>query len=160
MEKIKINLSSDSIKDAISKLNEYKSSLNKRLDSAMEEIASSGAEKASSLWDSLPFTPTNEKPNFSYEKISNGYRITGEGKGVAFAEYGTGLNAELPHIGKTPEFINSGYHHWHMPLDVAYKYNNGKTYTEGNVAGHFMYDTAQWVRKNYKVVMKENIGDK
>ena len=69
MEKIKINLSSDSIKDAISKLNEYKSSLNQRLDSAMEEIASSGAEKASSLWDSLPFTPTHTKPTFSYEKI-------------------------------------------------------------------------------------------
>ena len=65
MEKIKINLSSDSIKDAINKLNEYKSSLNQRLDSAMEEIASSGTEKASSLWDSLSFTQTHMKPTFS-----------------------------------------------------------------------------------------------
>ena len=127
MERIKINLSSDSIKDAISKLNEYKSSLNQRLDSAMEEIASSGAEKASSLWDSLPFTPTNEKPNFSYEKISNGYRITGKGKGIAFDEYGTGLNAQLPHIGKTPTFIASGYKYWYMPTTIAQQYNNGKT---------------------------------
>lgn len=160
MEKIKINLSSDSIKDAISKLNEYKSSLNQQLDSAMEEIASSGAEKASSLWDSLPFTPTHAKPTFSYEKISNGYRITGKGKGIAFDEYGTGLNAQLPHIGTTAAFIASGYKHWYMPKTIAQQYNNGKTYTEGNVAGHFMYDTAQWVRKNYKVVMKEKIGDK
>ena len=107
MEKIKINLSSDSIKDAINKLNEYKSSLNQRLDSAMEEIASSGTEKASSLWDGLPFTPTHTKPTFSYEKISNGYRITVKGKGVSFDEYGTGLNAQLPHIGICQKLLHN-----------------------------------------------------
>lgn len=36
-----------------------------------------------------------------------------------FLEYGTGTEAEMPHIGKTDTFIQSGYRYWFLPKDVA-----------------------------------------
>jgi len=36
-----------------------------------------------------------------------------------FLEYGTGTEAEMPHIGHTETFINSGYRYWFLPKEVA-----------------------------------------
>ncbi len=36
-----------------------------------------------------------------------------------FLEYGTGTKAEMPHIGHTETFINSGYTYWFLPKEVA-----------------------------------------
>lgn len=34
-----------------------------------------------------------------------------------FLEFGTGTEAELPHIGKTKTFIASGYQYWFLPVE-------------------------------------------
>lgn len=34
-----------------------------------------------------------------------------------FLEYGTGTEAELPHIGKTKTFILSGFRYWFLPVE-------------------------------------------
>ena len=34
-----------------------------------------------------------------------------------FLEFGTGTEAELPHIGTTKTFIKSGYRYWYLPVD-------------------------------------------
>lgn len=34
-----------------------------------------------------------------------------------FLEYGTGTKAELPHIGKTKTFIESGFRYWFLPVE-------------------------------------------
>lgn len=36
-----------------------------------------------------------------------------------FLEYGTGTEAEMPHIGHTETFIKSGYRYWFLPKEVA-----------------------------------------
>lgn len=38
-----------------------------------------------------------------------------------FLEYGTGTKAELPHIGKTKTFIQSGFRYWFLPVDKVDK---------------------------------------
>lgn len=34
-----------------------------------------------------------------------------------FLEFGTGTEAELPHIGKTKTFIQSGFRYWYLPVE-------------------------------------------
>lgn len=36
-----------------------------------------------------------------------------------FLEYGTGIHAEMPHIGQTKTFLESGYRYWFLPKEVA-----------------------------------------
>lgn len=36
-----------------------------------------------------------------------------------FLEYGTGTEAEKPHIGTTKTFIKSGYKYWYLPVEKA-----------------------------------------
>ena len=36
-----------------------------------------------------------------------------------FLEYGTGTKAEMPHIGHTKTFMESGYRYWFLPKEVA-----------------------------------------
>lgn len=36
-----------------------------------------------------------------------------------FLEYGTGTEAEMPHIGHTETFIKSGYRYWFLPKEIA-----------------------------------------
>lgn len=36
-----------------------------------------------------------------------------------FLEYGTGTKAEMPHIGHTETFKESGYTYWYLPKDIA-----------------------------------------
>lgn len=36
---------------------------------------------------------------------------------ASFLEYGTGTEAELPHIGKTKTFIESGFRYWFLPVE-------------------------------------------
>ena len=38
-----------------------------------------------------------------------------------FMEFGTGTEAELPHIGKTKTFIASGYRFWYLPVEKVDK---------------------------------------
>lgn len=43
-----------------------------------------------------------------------------------FLEYGTGIYAEMPHIGKTKTFIESGYRYWYLPVDKVEKNLNNQ----------------------------------
>ena len=36
-----------------------------------------------------------------------------------FLEYGTGTKAQMPHIGTTKTFLESGYRYWFLPKEVA-----------------------------------------
>lgn len=38
---------------------------------------------------------------------------------AVFLEYGTGIKAEMPHIGHTKTFMESGYRYWFLPKEVA-----------------------------------------
>lgn len=57
-----------------------------------------------------------------------------------FLEYGTGTSAELPHIGHTETFKNSGYKYWFLPKAVAD--SRGKEFSPErliNIKGELFY---------------------
>lgn len=46
-------------------------------------------------------------------------RVYTDGERVLFVEYGTGTEAEMPHIGKTKTFLNSNFSMWLLPVEKA-----------------------------------------
>lgn len=57
-----------------------------------------------------------------------------------FLEYGTGTEAEMPHIGHTETFIKSGYRYWFLPKAVAD--SRGKEFAPQrliNIGGELFY---------------------
>lgn len=46
-------------------------------------------------------------------------RVYTDGERVLFVEYGTGTEAEMPHIGKTSTFLLSQYTMWLLPVEKA-----------------------------------------
>ena len=157
MVKINITLNQSSINNAIKQLKEIKQQIETKKDIIAKEVAEQGKDYIITRYNQLPFQKTNPDPKFYVEKTSAGYRIVGEGKGIAFDEYGTGVNATKPHIGTSSTFIKSGYNYWYLPKDVANQYNNGKRGTSGHASGHFMYDGSVWIKNNYKRIAKENM---
>lgn len=57
-----------------------------------------------------------------------------------FLEYGTGTEAEMPHIGHTKTFMESGYRYWFLPKEVAD--SKGKEFSPQrliNIKGELFY---------------------
>ena len=57
-----------------------------------------------------------------------------------FLEYGTGTEAEMPHIGHTKTFMESGYRYWFLPKEVAD--SKGKEFSPRrliNIKGELFY---------------------
>lgn len=159
MEKIKLELNPSDINKVIKKLNRLNKSLQNVNENVVKTLAKEGRDMAELFYDEIDFVKTHPDVKFKIEKKDNGYSIIGEGSGVLYDEFGTGLGATRPHIGTTPEFLRSGYHHWNLPSDVAKEYNNGESYIEGHEAGKFMFNTSEWLRNNYKIIAKQKVDD-
>lgn len=57
-----------------------------------------------------------------------------------FLEYGTGTKAQMPHIGTTKTFLESGYEYWFLPKEVAD--SRGREFTQKeviNINGKLFY---------------------
>ena len=101
-----------------SKNKKYLRNLESKLPNAMEKLMQYAKEVALK----------NKKGNKDNDSIL--FEITVEGKEVKgrlytnfdyamFLEYGTGTKAEMPHIGTTKTFLESGYRYWFLPKEVA-----------------------------------------
>lgn len=120
---------------------------------------------------------------------SNKYKITDEGILVyndvtnashehysLILEYGSGLYAEKPHIGKTETFIASGYMYWYVPEEYAPELFDyyPKTRIEtpkgviyqvfGQTPKHIYEDSAKVIERNVarwiREYMKKELGGK
>lgn len=60
---------------------------------------------------------------------------------AAFLEFGTGTKAELPHIGHTDTFKNSGYRIWFLPVEKARKPLNNRVVTIEGTDFYMMFPT-------------------
>lgn len=83
-------------------------------------------------------------------------------------EYGSGLYAEKPHIGKTPTFLASGYMYWYVPEDEApdlFAYPYERIETEegvlykvyGQTPKHIYEDSAKVIERNVARWVREYI---
>ena len=85
-----------------------------------------------------------------------------------FEYYGTGEKAELPHVGKTKHFIESGYTQWFIPVNKVEKplkypivtIQGYDFYVAHGVAGnHFLEDAEFWSRKENKEIVVNKIEE-
>lgn len=92
-----------------------------------------------------------------YDIISNGVIIHNDVKNPEgeyyslIIEYGSGVYAELPHIGTTEEFIESNYTSWISGLGVR---------VTGQEAKHIYTDAAKEIEKNLSKWTSEFIKSK
>lgn len=57
-----------------------------------------------------------------------------------FLEYGTGIYAEMEHIGTTKTFIESGYRYWYLPVEKAQRdFGSSRKVTIGDSEFYIMY---------------------
>lgn len=86
-------------------------------------------------------------------------------------EYGSGLYAELPHIGQTKSFIASGYMYWYVPEDEApdlFEYPYERIETEdgviykvyGQTPKHIYEDSAKVIERNAARWVREYIEER
>ena len=83
-----------------------------------------------------------------------------------FEYFGTGAKAELPHIGKSKHFIESGYTEWFIPVSAVEKQLNYPVVTiqgfdfyvaHGVNPNHFLEDAVFWSRNENKEIVKNKL---
>lgn len=181
MAKIKVNLSTSSIQDAIKKLQQVKKDLSNINDVVCEEMAKQTSEVVKKGYDNLPYSSTsgNDPVQITYTKSNKGWKVVASGEGVVYEEFGTGdVGERHPHpipptslglndynTGATiretsklsPDFMKnlglSNGKYW------TYYDAEGKVYTQGIPAGKFMYKGSVWLRKNYQKIAKKKVND-
>lgn len=177
MAKIKVSLSSNSIKDAIKKLNKAKKELAKVDDELAKELAEQTKDKIVSYYSKKGFS-SSDTPTIGVVKYSKGYKAFIRGRNVIYEEFGTGdIGAKNGHPWKgdyglnpynsgatirstnnlSPEFqeeqgLQDGLY-W------TYTENGEKVFTQGIPAGKFMYNADIWLRDNYKRIAKKKVDD-
>ena len=175
MEKnIKIHLNSNSIDDAIKNLKKLKSSLNELPMGITKEIADEGASKLAEQHGKYRHSDGNA--SIDIIPIEKGYRVSISSPSIIYEEFGTGDVGEKSNAPKSPTEFGLDYYRQHgttiRPADRysrehginagwywTYQKDGSWVYTQGIPSGHFVYDTTQYLRKNYKKIAKEKASD-
>ena len=85
-----------------------------------------------------------------------------------FEYFGTGANAEMPHIGNTKHFLESGYTEWYIPVSkvgrsLSYPiitiHDNQFYVAHGTKANHFLTDGEFQARNENKDIVKRKIDE-
>lgn len=83
-----------------------------------------------------------------------------------FEYFGTGSKAELPHVGKSKHFMESGYTEWFIPVSAVEKKLNYSVVTiqgfdfyvaHGVSANHFLEDAEFHTRVENKEIIKNKL---
>ena len=85
-----MNLSSDSIQNAIRELKSFRDSIDAKMDKLLKELAHIGVKEASVRFTTAIYDGVNDS-SVSLEPIKDGYCIKAEGRAVAFIEFGAGV---------------------------------------------------------------------
>ena len=103
---IKMSVSSNSIRNAITEFRAYRDSLDAKKDKLLEELAYIGVQEASIRFTTAIYDGVNDS-SVTLEPISDGYCIVAEGKAVAFIEFGAGVyyNPGEPYPNPRPSGI-------------------------------------------------------
>ena len=160
---IKMTLSTYSIKDAISELKTFRSSLEPKRKKLLEELANIGLKEASVRFTTAMYDGVNDS-HVTLKAIENGYTILAEGHAVAFIEFGSGVyhNPVEPYPNPRPEGVvgigeyGKGYgkrQAW------GYKDDSGElVITHGNPAAMPLWYASEEMRSNILKIAKEVFG--
>ena len=153
--------------------------LTKEMPSAIEDLAKQTKEKAEEFYNNVPFE-SHDRPRFYYEKTEKGYRVVAKGDSLLYEEFGTGDKGKAsPHVLKG-QFDLNPYNSGETirPAKMLSKQKQSETgikkglywtykdpmtdeivYTQGIPAGMFMYHADEWLKENYKKIIKEKVDD-
>ena len=103
---ISMQLSSDSIRAAITEVKSFRDSINAKMDKLLEKLAYIGVKEASVRFTTAIYVGVNDS-SVTLEPIKDGYCIKAEGRAVAFIEFGAGVyhNPGEPYPNPRPSGI-------------------------------------------------------
>ena len=158
--KVVIELSPQSVKDAVKILETYKKWVDKKMDELMVRLAAVGLETARVRFE-MGATEGNKAPETWVEPIENGFKIIARGKDVFFIEFGAGDAAgNHPDAAKAPVDTSPGSYSAKNTMEYV-KYgswhHDGKKYTE-LPAYMPMYHAARDIERNITKIAKEVFG--
>ena len=161
MPTISIELSQDSINNAIEQLRRYNDGFDPRMDEVCRRLAEIG-EREARLWTGFGSAYGNDDVHISTRRVENGYRITMSGADVGFIEFGTGDYAgEYPGHGENAPFgIMPGDwsdEHAQQYSTYGYWYYDNVRY-EGTPADMPLYHASVAIRENVRRIVNEVFG--
>lgn len=177
MAKIKVGLGSNSIQQAIDKLTKLKSEISKLENEIPRELAEMTADKIRTFYGQKGFD-SGDSPTIGVEKTDKGYRAYISGEKVIYDEFGTGDIGQANAHPRKDEYPLNAYNSGATirptskltrsfmrekglkeGLYWTYRDSGAKIYTQGVPAGLFMYRSGEWLRSNYKKIVKEKVSD-
>lgn len=158
--KVIVEMSPQSVKDAVKILETYKKWVDKKMDELMVRLAAVGLETARVRFE-MGATEGNKAPETWVEPIENGFKIIARGKDVFFIEFGAGDAAgNHPDAAKAPVDTSPGSYSVKNTMEYV-KYgswhHDGKKYTE-LPAYMPMYHAARDIERNITKIAKEVFG--
>ena len=158
--KVVVELSPQSVKDAVKILETYKKWVDKKMDELMVRLAAVGLETARVRFE-MGATEENKAPETWVEPIENGFKIIARGKDVFFIEFGAGDAAgNHPDAENAPVDTSPGSYSAKNTMEYV-KYgswhHDGKKYTELS-AYMPMYHAARDIERNITKIAKEVFG--
>ena len=160
---IKMSLSVSSIDNAIAELKAYRSSLERKKDKLLEELANIGVKEASVRFTTAMYDGVNDS-SVTLKNIPGGYCILAEGKAVAFIEFGAGVyhNPGEPYPNPRPSgIVGIGEYGKGLGKRPAwgFKDESGElVITRGNPAAMPMWYASEEMRSNILRIAKEVFG--
>ena len=160
---IKINLSVDSIDNAIKELKAFRDSIEIQKRSLLKGLGEIGIKEASIRFTTAMYDGVNDS-SVTLESIGDGYCIKAEGKAVAFIEFGAGVyhNTGDPHPNPRPEGVvgigEYGEGHGKHPA-WGFRDESGElVITRGNPAAMPMWYASEEMKSNILRVAQEVFG--
>lgn len=182
MAKKKVSVNLSDIDSLITALKTYKEDITKVCDEISKEIANDGLKNLQKEYGKLYSDPNLEDIDTKVDKNDKGYTLAAYGKDVLYAEFGSGDEGENnPHENKLSSYGLNNYNSGEYIRDVSslskkaqqkvakhgissgkywtYEKDGSIQYTQGVPAGMQMYNTVNYIHKNYDKIVKKKVGE-
>lgn len=160
---IKMGLGVESIENAIKDLNNFRSSIEQKMDKLLEELANIGVKEASVRFTTAMYDGVNDS-SVTLKPVKNGYAIVAEGHAVAFIEFGAGVyhNSGEPYPNPRPEgIVGIGEYGKGLGKRQAWGYTDDSgelVITHGNPAAMPMWYASEEMRSKIAKIAREVFG--
>ena len=162
LRRIKCTLSSDSLFKAAKAVQEYKNSLNRKVDEFVERLADIGVETISATLSDIPQEEKDtDSPQVGHTAVSGGrIEVYLSGTQVLFIEFSAGItfgsnNYPLPSGASYGAGTYPGKWHWDDPGGWWYRKDGESHHTYGNKAYMPMYNADAQMRQQIERIAKE-----
>lgn len=155
-----ITVSIQGLDEAIQKLEEYSSDLQRKTRELCNRLAQYGLLLAQASYGGAAYDG-DKSIGVTVEETDNGYKIIATGGTVLFVEFGAGMTLGYGHpqadeFGYGPGTYPSDKGHWNDPR--GWWIPGTGTHTYGNPPSMTMYNTAQDIRREVESIAREVFG--